>query len=115
MKKTLVFGLLLVSYLSFMSSCGSSEEHHHHGDEQHEHSHGEGDDHHHDHDHDHADHDHDHEDPESGKEYASAYVCPMHCEGSGSDSEGKCPVCEMDYKKNPNYKAEEEAPADSTL
>jgi len=35
-----------------------------------------------------------------GKEYTSAYVCPMHCEGSGSSSEGQCPVCEMDYVKN---------------
>ncbi len=22
----------------------------------------------------------------TGKEYTSAYVCPMHCEGSGSDT-----------------------------
>ncbi|HHG84171.1 MAG TPA: hypothetical protein ENJ82_05415, partial [Bacteroidetes bacterium] len=29
----------------------------------------------------------------SGKEYTSAFVCPMHCEGSGSDVAGKCPVC----------------------
>ena len=35
-----------------------------------------------------------------GKEYTSAYVCPMHCEGSGSHEEGKCPVCGMDYVKN---------------
>jgi hypothetical protein len=35
-----------------------------------------------------------------GKEYTSAYVCPMHCEGSGSDSAGLCPVCGMDYIKN---------------
>jgi hypothetical protein len=35
-----------------------------------------------------------------GKEYTAAYVCPMHCEGSGSDSPGKCPVCKMDYVKN---------------
>ena len=35
-----------------------------------------------------------------GKEYTSAYVCPMHCKGSGSEAEGKCPVCEMDYVKN---------------
>jgi len=34
-----------------------------------------------------------------GKEYTSAYVCPMHCEGSGSDSAGQCPVCGMDYVK----------------
>lgn len=32
-----------------------------------------------------------------GKEYTSAYVCPMHCTGSGSDEAGKCPVCGMDY------------------
>lgn len=35
-----------------------------------------------------------------GKEYTSAYVCPMHCEGSGSDSAGNCPVCNMEYVKN---------------
>ena len=32
-----------------------------------------------------------------GIEYTSVYVCPKHCEGSGSDKEGKCPVCGMDY------------------
>ena len=32
-----------------------------------------------------------------GKEYTSAYVCPMHCEGSGSEQPGNCPVCGMDY------------------
>ncbi len=35
-----------------------------------------------------------------GKEYTSAYVCPMHCEGSGSHEMGTCPVCKMDYVKN---------------
>ncbi|PWL38397.1 hypothetical protein DKG77_08995 [Flagellimonas aquimarina] len=35
-----------------------------------------------------------------GKEYTSAYVCPMHCEGSGSDTEGTCPKCGMDYVAN---------------
>ena len=39
-----------------------------------------------------------------GKEHTSAYVCPMHCEGSGSDKEGKCPTCGMDYVKNEDYK-----------
>ncbi len=29
--------------------------------------------------------------------HTSAYVCPMHCEGSGSDKAGVCPVCGMDY------------------
>ena len=38
-----------------------------------------------------------------GKEYTSAYVCPMHCEGSGSDKEGTCPVCKMDYVKREEH------------
>lgn len=33
-----------------------------------------------------------------GKEYTSAYVCPMHCEGSGSGQPGSCPVCGMEYE-----------------
>lgn len=41
-----------------------------------------------------------------GKEYTSAYVCPMHCEGSGSDAEGKCPVCGMDYVKKEEHQAD---------
>lgn len=40
---------------------------------------------------------------EEGPEITSAYVCPMHCEGSGSDKEGKCPKCEMDYVFNAPY------------
>ncbi|NJC25844.1 heavy metal-binding domain-containing protein [Neolewinella antarctica] len=32
-----------------------------------------------------------------GKEFTSAYVCPMHCADSGSDAPGKCPVCGMTY------------------
>ena len=48
-----------------------------------------------------ADHSHDATHTEAhhgeGKEYTSAYVCPMHCEGSGSEAEGKCPVCGMAY------------------
>jgi len=39
------------------------------------------------------------------KEYASAYVCPMHCVDSGSDKEGECPKCEMDYVKNEDHNA----------
>ena len=87
----------------------------------------------HDHDHDHSDgestemhedHDHDggamHENGDAdastqseageaqeahgdGPEYTSAYVCPMHCEGSGSDKPGKCPVCGMDYVANADH------------
>ena len=41
-----------------------------------------------------------------GKEYTSAYICPMHCKDSGSDKEGKCPVCGMDYVNNENHKAD---------
>ena len=37
---------------------------------------------------------------QSGPEYTSAYVCPMHCEGSGSDTAGLCPVCGMDLVEN---------------
>jgi hypothetical protein len=44
---------------------------------------------------------------QTGKEYTSAYICPMHCEGSGSDKVGKCSVCGMDYVKNKNFKEEE--------
>ena len=32
-----------------------------------------------------------------GKEYTSAYVCPMHCKDSGSDNAGNCPACGMNY------------------
>jgi len=32
-----------------------------------------------------------------GPAYTSAYVCPMHCKGSGSDQPGACPACGMDY------------------
>ena len=42
----------------------------------------------------------------SGPEYTSAYVCPMHCEGSGSDAEGKCSVCGMDYVANETHEAD---------
>ena len=39
-----------------------------------------------------------------GKEYSSAYVCPMHCDGSGSAEMGQCPVCGMDYVLNEEHK-----------
>jgi Heavy metal binding domain len=41
-----------------------------------------------------------------GKEYTSAYVCPMHCAGSGSETAGACPVCKMEYVKNENHKSD---------
>jgi len=40
----------------------------------------------------------------TGKEYTSAYVCPMHCKDSGSDKAGTCPVCSMDYVVNKDHK-----------
>lgn len=40
-----------------------------------------------------------------GKEYTSAYVCPMHCEDSGSDKEGKCGSCGMTLVKNEDHTA----------
>ena len=40
------------------------------------------------------------------------FICPMKCEGSASDSVGKCPVCAMDLEKNPDYAPV--APADAT-
>lgn len=43
----------------------------------------------------------------SGPEYTSAYICPMHCEGSGGPEPGKCPVCTMDYRPNKDYVAPE--------
>jgi DnaJ-class molecular chaperone len=46
------------------------------------------------------------EEQAKGKEYTSAYVCPMHCEGSGSDAEGVCPVCKMDYVANTEHSEE---------
>jgi len=36
----------------------------------------------------------------TGPEYTSEYICPMHCDGSGSAEPGECPVCGMDYVKN---------------
>ena len=43
----------------------------------------------------------------SGPEYTSAYVCPMHCKGSGSDQAGTCPVCKMDYVVNEDHDSHE--------
>ena len=43
---------------------------------------------------------------QQGKEYTSAYICPMHCKGSGSDKPGDCPVCGMAYKKKEDHKSD---------
>ena len=41
-----------------------------------------------------------------GKEYTAAYVCPMHCEGSGSETEGTCPKCGMAYVANEQHQGD---------
>ncbi|WP_324674272.1 heavy metal-binding domain-containing protein [Hymenobacter sp. GOD-10R] len=43
----------------------------------------------------------------------AAYRCPMGCEGSASNKPGKCPVCEMELERNPDYKATATAAPDS--
>ena len=47
------------------------------------------------------------------KEYASAFICPMHCEGSGGDAAGACPVCGMDYVANENHKSDSDNDGDA--
>lgn len=37
-----------------------------------------------------------------GAEYTSNFICPNHCEGSGSEVYGTCPVCGMEYIENPD-------------
>ena len=50
---------------------------------------------------------HSHESVElQGQEYTSDYVCPMHCEGSGSEEAGTCPVCGMDYVTLEDHQAD---------
>lgn len=39
----------------------------------------------------------------TGPEFTSKYICPMHCKGSGSDTTGICPACGMDYELNEAY------------
>ncbi len=84
----------------FVTACGGGEHdghNHQQGEEQH--------------DHDHEGHQHEQGEAteqgaeeatvdKTGKEYTSAYVCPMHCEGSGSDKAGACPKCKMAYVEN---------------
>ena len=96
MKKMMLklgMGLMFVAALSF-AACGNQQASADTVEHTEEHSH-DGDDH--SHDHDGADHSHDHGPHGEGAAFTSSYVCPMHCEGSGSEEEGKCPACGMDY------------------
>ncbi len=82
------FFAIVFAMTLFVTSCGNHD-HNEDGHEQHE------------------EHDNDAEETgKTGKEYTSAYICPMHCEGSGSDAEGKCPVCGMDYVANDKHNEE---------
>lgn len=82
------FFAIVFAMTLFATSCGNHD-HSEDGHEQHE------------------GHDNDAEETgKTSKEYTSAYICPMHCEGSGSDVEGKCPVCEMDYVANDKHNKE---------
>lgn len=93
-------GAILFSLALFVFSCGGNSHSHDHGEGEHTHEEAG-----HEHDHDGADHDHDHDHDGhqeagahgEGTAYTAAYVCPMHCEGSGSETEGTCPVCNMAY------------------
>lgn len=49
----------------------------------------------------------DHSHDNTGMEYTAAYICPMHCEGSGSDEAGTCPVCNMDYVANEDQQGDD--------
>lgn len=107
------FGFYAVMFAMtlFVTSCGSGE----HDHEGHNHQHEQGQQHDHDHEgHDHEQGQHDHEQGEqassidkTGKEYTSAYICPMKCAGSGSDKAGKCPSCDMPYIANADLKKPE--------
>ena len=40
---------------------------------------------------------------EEDADYTSKYVCPMHCEGSGTNEKGNCKVCGMELIENFDY------------
>jgi len=95
LKSISVFALFFCMSL-FVVSCGGNSEPDHAADHSHDeatHTHDDGTT--------HADHAHDEAGTVTahgeGAAFTSAYVCPMHCEGSGSEEEGKCPTCGMAY------------------
>lgn len=77
--KAIFLSVLLVTSMGLIVSCGGNQ------------SNGEGQD------HDHSQMQHEQTIHGEGMEYTSKYVCPMHCEGSGGEEPGTCPVCGMDY------------------
>lgn len=102
------FGIMAMFIaVMFLSACGNSASSdaaatdNTEAEAEHGHEHGDG--------HTHEDgttHSHEGEaeaDAKPGKEITSVYVCPMHCDGSGSAEPGKCPACEMDYVFNAPY------------
>jgi hypothetical protein len=76
--------ILGLSAIAVLAACGGHKHAHEHEDGSHDEMHLEAE--------------------QSGPEYTSAYICPMHCKGSGSDQAGTCPVCGMDYVANKDHK-----------
>ena len=83
--KTMTLAAFALVFMLFMAACGGGESHDHA---------------------DHANHDQSEQVENTADTpavhgenaaYTSAYVCPMHCEGSGSEEAGECPVCGMSY------------------
>jgi hypothetical protein len=90
------FYAVIFSMAIFVTSCESGENdhgQHQHNHEQHEHEQGE----------QHQQGEEESSVDQLGKEFTLAYVCPMHCEGSGSDKEGTCPTCKMTYIANADH------------
>lgn len=104
--KLLKFGQILVLGLGvmfFFAACGEKGHTGEHSQETHAeegHDHEAGHDHEVGHD---SDQGHAHGE---GIAYTAAFVCPMHCEGSGSDEAGECPVCGMTYVAQADHVAD---------
>ncbi len=41
---------------------------------------------------------------EDDNDYTAKYVCAAHCDGSGSDEAGNCPICKMELIENLDFK-----------
>ena len=81
------YNILLITGMTLMFACNSGSE----GQEKQE------------------DHEQQEMSDKKGVEYTSKYICPMHCEGSGSNEPGFCPVCGMPLELNPNYKGDSDS------